>query len=130
MGSHKFQKVSKQVQQLYLQGITKVMIAEALGMKESQIAYILYTLLRIHEDRPRKMSSTNLVDSMPKEQVNRVITLASWGYNFKEIAEDTSLPYNRVQVLVKEAKEKNLIKQMLKKIKYQTLKPMSRMHFL
>jgi DNA-binding transcriptional regulator LsrR (DeoR family) len=113
MGSHKFQKVSKQVQQLYLQGMTKVMIAEALGMKESQIAYILYTLLRIHEDRPRKMSSTNLVDSMPKEQVNRVITLASWGYNFKEIAEDTSLPYNRVQVLVKEAKEKNLIKKMV-----------------
>lgn len=93
--------------------MTKVMIAEALGMKESQIAYILYTLLRIHEDRPRKMSSTNLVESMPKDQVNRVITLASWGYNMKEISEDTSLPYNRVHVLVKEATEKNLIKKMI-----------------
>ena len=93
--------------------MTKVMIAEALGMKESQIAYILYTLLRIHEDRPRKMSSTNLVESMPKDQVNRVITLASWGYNGKEIAEDTCLPYNRVQVLIKEATQKNLIKKMI-----------------
>jgi hypothetical protein len=59
------------------------------------------------------MSSTNLVELMPKEQVNRVITLASWGYNASEIAEDICLPYNRVQVLIKEANEKNLIKKMV-----------------
>jgi orotate phosphoribosyltransferase-like protein len=47
---------------------------------------------------------------MPKNLVNRVITLASWGYNIKEISEDTRLPYNRVHVLVKEATNKELIK--------------------
>jgi hypothetical protein len=50
---------------------------------------------------------------MPKHLVNRVITLASWGYNNKEIAEDTRLPYNRVHVLVKEATNKELIKKMI-----------------
>jgi orotate phosphoribosyltransferase-like protein len=111
--THKFQKVSKTILDLYSEGYTKVKIAEALGMKENQVSYVLYSLLRVHENRPRKMSSTNLVDSMPKDQVNRVITLASWGYNAAEIAEDTCLPYNRIQVLIKEATAKNLIKKMI-----------------
>jgi DNA-binding transcriptional regulator LsrR (DeoR family) len=113
MASHKFQKVSKVVLDLYSQGYTKVQIAQGLGMKDSQVTYVLYTLLRVHEDQPRKMCSTNLVESMPKDQVNRIITLASWGYNGKEIAEDTCLPYNRIQLLIKEATAKNLIKKMI-----------------
>jgi orotate phosphoribosyltransferase-like protein len=110
MASHKFQKVSKLVLDLYSQGYTKVQISEALGMKDSQVTYVLYTLLRVHDDQPRKVSALNLVESMPKDQVNRIITLASWGYNGKEIAEDICLPYNRIQLLIKEATSKNLIK--------------------
>lgn len=111
--THKFQKVSRTILDLYSKGYTRSQIAEALAMKHSQVAYVLYTLLKVHEDRPRKMSSTNLIESMPTEQVNRVITLASWGYNGKEIAEDTCLPYNRIQILIKEATAKNLIKKMV-----------------
>lgn len=110
MAIDKFEAVKETVLDLYLNGYTKAKVAEAMGMKHSQVAYILYTILKVHEKKPRKMSSTNLVELMPKEQVNRVITLASWGYNGKEIAEDTCLPYNRIQVLIKEATEKKLIK--------------------
>jgi hypothetical protein len=113
MASHKFQKVSKVVLDLYSQGYTKVQIAEGLGMKDSQVTYVLYTLLRVHDDQPRKVCATNLVESMPKDQVNRIITLASWGYNGKEIAEDICLPYNRIQLVIKEATAKNLIKKMV-----------------
>ena len=113
MASHKFQKVSRTILDLYSQGYTKVQIAECLGMKHSQVTYVLYTLLKVHEDQPRKACSTNLVESMPKDQVNRIITLASWGYNGKEIAEDTCLPYNRILLVIKEATAKNLIKKMV-----------------
>lgn len=113
MAADKFQAVKDTIFDLYLKGYTKAKVAEALGMKHSQVAYILYTILKVHEKKPRKMSSTNLVESMPRDQVNRVITLASWGYNGKEISEDTCLPYNRVQVLIKEATQKNLIKKMI-----------------
>lgn len=113
MAAKKFQAVKNTILNLYLKGYTKLKLAEALGMKPSQVSYILYTVLKAHEKKPRKMSSTNLVDSMPKYQVNRVITLASWGYNASEIAEDTCLPYNRIQILIKEATEKNLIKKMI-----------------
>ena len=113
MAINKFEAVKKTVLDLYLNGYTKAKVAEAMGMKHSQVAYILYSILKVHEKKPRKMSSTNLVELMPKDQVNRVITLASWGYNASEIAEDICLPYNRVQVLIKEATEKKLIKKMV-----------------
>ena len=113
MAADKYQKVKEMVHDLYLDGYTKNSISKVLGMSVNQISYILYTKLRMHEKSPRKMSSTNLVESMPKHLVNRVITLASWGYNNKEIAEDTRLPYNRVYVLVKEATNKDLIKKLV-----------------
>ena len=113
MAADKFKEVKGTILDLYLQGYTKAKIAVALGMSHPQVAYILYTILKVHEKKPRKMSSTNLVEMMPRDQVNRVITLASWGYNATEIAEDICLPYNRVQVLIKEATQKNLIKKMV-----------------
>ena len=113
MAAAKFQEVKGTVLEMYLNGYTKAKVAEAIGMTHGQVAYILYSILKVHENNPRKMSSTNLVESMPKELVNRVITLASWGYNGKEIADDICLPYNRVQVLIKEATQKKLIKKMV-----------------
>lgn len=113
MAADKYQKVKAMIHDLYLDGYTKNSISKVLGMSVNQVSYILYTKLRMHEKSPRKMSSTNLVESMPKHLVDRVITLASWGYNNKEIAEDTRLPYNRVHVLVKEAINKDLIKKLV-----------------
>ena len=113
MGANKYKKVSDSVRDLYLDGYTKNAISEALGLSINQVGYILYTILKVHAKEPRKMSSVNLVESMPKKLVNRVIRLASWGYNIKEISEDIQLPYNRVYVLVKEATNKELIKKMV-----------------
>lgn len=113
MAADKFQEIKGTVLDLYLKGYTRIKIAEALNITDAQANYVIYSILKVHKNKPRKMSSTNLVESMPRNLVNRVITLASWGYNGKEIAEDTCLPYNRVQVLIKEATQKNLIKKMI-----------------
>ena len=113
MAADKFEKLKPMVLKLYSLGYTRQKIADSLNITNGQAAYIIYSLLKVHKNRPRKMSSTNLVESMPKQLVNRVITLASWGYNMKEIAEDTRLPYNRVHVLVREATDKELIKKMI-----------------
>lgn len=110
MAADKYQKVTAMIQDLYLNGYTKNAISKAIGLSPNQVAYILYTKLKMHEKAPRMAISTNLVENMPKHLVNRVIQLAGWGYNKKEIAEDTRLPYNRVDVLVREATKKNLIK--------------------
>lgn len=110
MASDKYDKISAMIKELYLNGYTKNAISKAIGLNPNQVAYILYTKLKMHEKAPRMSVSTNLVDSMPKHLVNRIIQLASWGYNKKEIAEDTRLPYNRVDVLIREATKKNLIK--------------------
>ena len=110
MAADKYDKISKMIQELYLNGYTKNAISEAIGLSPNQVAYILYTKLRMHEKAPRNAIGHNLVDNMPKHLVNRIIQLASWGYNKKEIAEDTRLPYNRVDLLVREASKKNLIK--------------------
>lgn len=113
MAAAKFEEIKETVLDLYLKGYTRIKIAESLNITDAQANYVIYSILKVHEKKPRKMSSTNLVESMPRDQVNRVITLASWGYNGKEIAEDTCLPYNRVQILIKEATQKNLIKKMI-----------------
>jgi orotate phosphoribosyltransferase-like protein len=46
---------------------------------------------------------------MPRELVNRVITLSCWGYTKKEIAEDLNVKFKLVADLVKEATDKKLI---------------------
>jgi hypothetical protein len=110
MAADKYDKISAMIQDLYLNGYTKNAISEAIGLSTNQVSYILYTKLKMHEKAPRMAISTNLVENMPKQVVNRIIQLASWGYNKKEIAEETQLPYNRVDVLIKEATKKKLIK--------------------
>lgn len=110
MAPKKYEKLTSMIEELYLNGYTKNAISKAIGLTPNQVAYIMYTKLKMHKKAPRMAISTNLVDNMPKHLVNRVIQLAGWGYNKKEISEDTRLPYNRVDVLVREATKKNLIK--------------------
>lgn len=110
MAPKKYEKLTSMIEELYLNGYTKNAISKAIGLSPNQVAYIMYTKLKMHEKAPRMSVSTNLVDAMPKHLVNRIIQLASWGYNKKEIAEETRLPYNRVDLLVREATKKNLIK--------------------
>jgi hypothetical protein len=97
------------VRELYTQGHTKHEIADMMGIRITTVNYILYNILEVSTNNPR----ANLVNEMPRELVNRVVTLASWGYSKKEIAEDLEVKFKLVADLVKEATDKKLIKNLL-----------------
>jgi hypothetical protein len=97
------------VRELYTQGNTKHQIAEIMGIRITTVNYILYNILEVSSYNPR----ANLVNEMPRELVNRVITLSCWGYSKKEIAEDLEIKFKLVADLVKEATDKKMIKNLL-----------------
>jgi hypothetical protein len=80
-----------------------------MGIRITTVNYILYGVLEVQTNNPRG----NLVNEMPKELVNRVITLSCWGYSKKEIAEDLEVNFKLVSDLVKEATDKKLIRNYL-----------------
>lgn len=105
MATCKHESLVPLVRELYTQGNTKHKIAEIMGIRLSVVNYILYGILGVQTNNPRG----NLVNEMPKEIVNRVITLACWGYTKKEIAEDLEVKFKLVADLIKEATDKKLI---------------------
>ena len=105
MATCKHEALVPLVRELYTQGNTKHKIAEIMGVGLAAVNYILYGILEVQRNNPRG----NLVNEMPKELVNRVITLACWGYTKKEIAEDLDLPVKNVTLVIKEARNKKLI---------------------
>jgi hypothetical protein len=80
-----------------------------MGIRITTVNYILYNILEVSTYNPR----ANLVNEMPRELVNRVITLACWGYSNKEIAEDLEIKFKLVADLVKEATDKKMIQKYL-----------------
>jgi hypothetical protein len=76
-----------------------------MGVRLAVVNYILYVILGVSSNNPRG----NLVNEMPRELVNRVITLACWGYTKKEIAEDLEVKEKLVGDLIKEATDKKII---------------------
>lgn len=109
MGTCKHESLVPLVRELYTQGNTKHQIADIMGIRITTVNYILYNILEVSSYNPR----ANLVNEMPKELVNRVVTLASWGYTKKEIAEDLDIKFKLVADLVKEATDKKLIQNLL-----------------
>ena len=109
MAACKHESLAPLVRDLYTQGQTKYQIADTMGIRATTVNYILYNILEVSTYNPR----ANLVNEMPKELVNRVITLACWGYTKKEIAEDLNLKFKLVADLVKEATDKKLIQKYL-----------------
>ena len=105
MGTCKHESLVPLVRELYTQGHTKHHIAEIMGVRLAVVNYILYVILGVSSNNPR----SNLVNEMPKELVNRVITLACWGYTKKEIAEDLEVKEKLIGDLIKEATDKKLI---------------------
>jgi hypothetical protein len=97
------------VRELYTQGNTKHQIADMMGIRITTVNYILYNILEVSSYNPR----ANLVNEMPRELVNRVVTLSSWGYSKKEIAEDLEIKFKLVSDLVKEATDKKMIQKLL-----------------
>jgi orotate phosphoribosyltransferase-like protein len=109
MAACKHESLVPLVRDLYTQGQTKYQIADTMGIRATTVNYILYNILEVSSYNPR----ANLVNEMPKELVNRVITLACWGYTKKEIAEDLNVKFKLVADLVKEATDKKLIQKYL-----------------
>jgi len=109
MGTCKHESLVPLVRELYTQGNTKQQIADIMGIRITTVNYILYNILEVSSYNPR----ANLVNEMPRELVNRVITLSCWGYSKKEIAEDLEIKFKLVADLVKEATDKKLIKNLL-----------------
>jgi len=109
MAACKHESLVPLVRELYTQGNTKHQIAEMMGIRITTVNYILYGILEVSSYNPR----ANLVNEMPRELVDRVITLSCWGYTKKEIAEDLEVKEKLVADLVKEATEKKLIKNLL-----------------
>jgi orotate phosphoribosyltransferase-like protein len=105
MATCKHESLVPLVRELYTQGHTKHQIAEIMGVRLTSVNYILYVILGVSSNNPR----SNLVNEMPKELVNRVITLSCWGYTKKEIAEDLNVKFKLVADLIKEATDKKLI---------------------
>jgi len=109
MAACKHESLVPLVRELYTQGNTKHQIAEIMGIRITTVNYILYGILEVQCNNPRG----NLVNEMPRELVNRVITLSCWGYSKKEIAEDLEIKFKLVADLVKEATDKKLIQKLL-----------------
>jgi hypothetical protein len=109
MAACKHESLVPLVRELYTQGNTKHQIADIMGIRITTVNYILYGVLEVQCNNPRG----NLVNEMPRELVNRVITLSCWGYSKKEIAEDLEIKFKLVADLVKEATDKKLIQKYL-----------------
>lgn len=109
MASSKHEALVPLVRDLYTQGHSKHKISEMMGVRITVVNYILYGVLEVQCNNPR----ANLVNEMPREIVNRVITLSCWGYSKKEIAEDLEIKFKLVADLVKEATDKKLIQNLL-----------------
>ena len=109
MAACKHESLVPLVRELYTQGHTKHQIADMMGIRITTVNYILYNILEVSSYNPR----ANLVNEMPRELVNRVITLSCWGYSKKEIAEDLEIKLKLVADLVKEATDKKMIKNLL-----------------
>jgi DNA-binding NarL/FixJ family response regulator len=109
MAACKHESLVPLVRELYTQGNTKHQIAEMMGIRITTVNYILYNILEVSSYNPR----ANLVNEMPRELVDRVVTLACWGYTKKEIAEDLEVKEKLVGDLIKEATDKKLIQKYL-----------------
>ena len=110
MATSKHEELAPVVRDLYIEGFTRKRISEVLKVDQDLVGYILYIQLKIHERYPRKKTGEDLLECLPKEKVAKIITLASFGYTNKEIAEDQELPHRDVNKIVIEAKRKKLIK--------------------
>lgn len=113
MASHKYAEISEQVRDLYIQGKSKKEISTTLDLDQEAVRYILYTQLNIKETNPRNRKGADLLNSIPSEKLNKIITLTNFGYNFHEVANDVDLLPSKVYRLITEAKKKNLIKKLV-----------------
>jgi hypothetical protein len=99
----------EKVKSLYLEGFTRKKIAKTLGIDDQKVGYLLYTKMKLHEIYPRKLMDENILHILTDYQIKRILTLATYGYNCKEIAEDQKLEFRKVRKLLDVAESKKMI---------------------
>jgi DNA-binding transcriptional regulator LsrR (DeoR family) len=102
-------EIMQQVKNLYLEGLTRKKIAKTLGLDAQKVGYLLYSKMRLHEVYPRKLMEENIFQILTDQQINRVLTLATYGYGIREICEDQQLELRKVKKLLEVAESRNMI---------------------
>ena len=97
------------IKALYLEGLTRKKIAKLVGLDQQKVGYLLYTKMRLHELYPRKLMDENIFQILTDHQISRILTLATYGYDSREIAEDQNLEFRKVKKLLDVAESKNMI---------------------
>ena len=97
------------IKALYLEGLTRKKIAKLVGLDQQKVGYLLYTKMRLHELYPRKLMDENIFQILTDHQISRILTLATYGYDCREIAEDQNLEFRKVKKLLDVAESKNMI---------------------
>lgn len=103
------QEIIDEVKRLYIEGFTRKKIAAKLGVDKEKVGYLLYTKLKLHEIYPRKLINENIFNLLTDHQINRILTLATYGYDCREIAEDQNLEFRKVKKLLDVAEAKKMI---------------------
>jgi hypothetical protein len=103
------QEIMQQIKALYLKGLTRKKIAKAIGLDDQKVGYLLYTKMKLHELYPRKLMDENIFQILTDHQISRILTLATYGYDCREIAEDQNLEFRKVKKLLDVAEAKNMI---------------------
>jgi DNA-binding transcriptional regulator LsrR (DeoR family) len=101
--------IMQQIKTLYLEGLTRKKIAKALGLEDQKVGYLLYTKMKLHELYPRKLMDENIFKILTDHQISRILTLATYGYCCREIAEDQNLDFRKVKKLLDVAESRNMI---------------------
>ena len=96
-----YEKQNELIEQMYIQGATRREIAEATGLSDAKVQYRLYVTLQLQNKYPRRnyIPSPGAID---RNVINRIITLTSWGYREKEIAEDQGITPTVVRQVIEE----------------------------
>jgi DNA-binding transcriptional regulator LsrR (DeoR family) len=101
--------IMQQIKTLYLEGLTRKKIAKLVGLDQQKVGYLLYTKMRLHELYPRKLMDENIFQILTDYQISRILTLATYGYDCREIAEDQNIEFRKVKKLLDVAQAKNMI---------------------
>jgi transposase len=102
-------EIMQKLKGLYLEGHTAKKIAKMVGLDQQRVGYLLYTKMRLHDIYPRKLMEENIFQILTDHQVSRILTLATYGYNIREIVEDQQIEYRKVKKLLDLAQFKGMI---------------------
>jgi DNA invertase Pin-like site-specific DNA recombinase len=91
------------IKQMYTDGLSQNEMAEATGLKRTQVYHIIYKKLRLHDQTPRQEVRNSPKNEVTPYVVSRIITLTNWGYHCKEIAEDQGVHLAEVRRVIQEA---------------------------